>query len=179
MTFDSLNRLHFVGQLRNPVTAIWHAIWEGANSWARPIEVYRTTQTPQEGIDERIHVHNVDAAIRDNHQLVITFTDPPPDRDKSLYAMHRSIAGLPEKGQGQMPTRAPVALQAAEGDNEEMRLSSSQEVELVAEPPTIQEPQWSDDPAEANPLNSLLWGTIFAFVFVAAVLWVVGRSRRG
>lgn len=92
MAVDGMGRIHFFGQIRFPM-AIYHAVWEDGQ-WSRPSIVYLIRLTSQDPVGDRIEAHRTRPVILAGNQLVLTFTDPPPDSGRRLFYMTRTLDDL-------------------------------------------------------------------------------------
>lgn len=103
VAIDALGRLHFVGQIRWP-QGLYHYVWDN-RSWSAPELFYLIQRNDAEGIGERIHAHNVQLVIGQGNTMVTTFSDGPGG---ALYAMTRTLAGVPSIPPVAIPTATPV-----------------------------------------------------------------------
>jgi hypothetical protein len=103
---DRAGRVHYVAQIRYP-QAIYHAYWE-RGQWSAPELVYLIAQEESdEGIGDRIHAHFTLPVVRAGNQLILTFTDPPADENRRLFAMDRILDDIAPLET--VPTPAPAA----------------------------------------------------------------------
>jgi hypothetical protein len=87
--------------------AIYHATWEHER-WTTPEPVYLIAQEEtDEGTGDRIHAHFTLPVVRAGNQLVLTFTDPPADANRRLFAMDRILEGIAPLAT--VPAPPPVA----------------------------------------------------------------------
>jgi len=105
LALDSLNRIHFMGQLRYP-HGLYHATWENG-FWSVPSLVYLIAQSSADSIEDRIHVHNVRMVIRAGNQIVVTFTNSPTDPHLALYSMYYTVDDAPLETPFPTPSPAP------------------------------------------------------------------------
>ena len=106
LAVDGAGRVHFFGQIRYPL-GIVHAYWD-QNQWTPPERIYLIAQLEfVEGVTDRVHAHFTDPAVRAGDQLILTFTDPPADPDRRLFAMHRLMDD--KSSLAVVPTLAPTA----------------------------------------------------------------------
>lgn len=94
LAVDRAGRVHFLGQIRYPL-GIYHAYLED-NRWSVPELVYFIDQDGSDAtFGGRVHAHFTIPVIRAGNQLVLTFTDPPADPNRRLFAMHRTLEDIP------------------------------------------------------------------------------------
>ena len=111
-TIDRAGRVHYVAQIRYP-QGIYHAYWE-RGQWTAPELVYLIAEEEaDEGIGDRIHAHFTLPVVRAGNQLVVTFTDPPADANRRLFAMDTllddisPLATVPAPAPAATPTARP------------------------------------------------------------------------
>jgi hypothetical protein len=93
LTIDRAGRVHYLAQIRYP-QAIYHAYW-ARGQWSTPELVYLIAEEESdEGIGNRIHAHFTLPVVRAGNQLVLTFTDPPADANRRLFAMDRILEDI-------------------------------------------------------------------------------------
>jgi hypothetical protein len=111
LAVDDAGRVHFFGQIRYPL-AIYHAYLD-KDRWSTPSMVYFVDE---DGSDEtfggRVHAHFTLPAIRAGNQLVLTFTDPPSDPNRRLFAMYRTMDDIAplENIPTPVPTETPIPI---------------------------------------------------------------------
>jgi hypothetical protein len=111
MTLDAIGRLHLISQIRYP-QGIYHSIWDGAH-WSSPLMIYFITSSASELIpNSRIHAHATFPIFRAGNKLVITFTDSPPEPERGLYVMVRTLSDVPSSliKPTLVPTETPLPL---------------------------------------------------------------------
>jgi hypothetical protein len=106
LAVDDAGRVHYFAQIRYPV-GIYHAYLD-KDRWSNPSLVYLIAEEGSEdNFGDRVHAHFTLPVIRAGNQLILTFTDPPSEPNRRLFAMYRTlddIAPLESK-----PTPAPTA----------------------------------------------------------------------
>lgn len=111
LAVDRAGRVHFFGQIRYPL-AIYHSYLDH-DRWSTPSMVYFVDE---DGSDEtfggRVHAHFTLPVVRAGNQLVLTFTDPPSDPNRRLFAMYRTLDDIPplQNVPTPVPTATPVLL---------------------------------------------------------------------
>jgi hypothetical protein len=123
MAVDGNGRLHYFSQIRYP-QAIYHSMWDGEN-WTTPTMVYLIRMADGEVIEEgRVHAHRTFPIVHNGNELLLTFTDPPPEPGRRLfYTSHRlddvatttSVEPTPEPQatSAAIPTETPPATTTA------------------------------------------------------------------
>ena len=109
MTVDSDGRIHFFSQIRYP-QAIYHAVWEEGR-WSSPAMVYLISLGDGDPMGDRIHAHRTYPIVRNGNELILTFTDPPPEDGRRLFVTSRILRELT------MTTVEPTPQPAATGEN--------------------------------------------------------------
>jgi hypothetical protein len=92
LTTDGLGRVHYLGQIRDPM-AIYHAVWHEGR-WSRPEPVYLISLGSWDPAGDRVHAHYTIGSVRAGNQLILTFTDSPPEPDRRLFAVSRDLEGV-------------------------------------------------------------------------------------
>ncbi len=105
MVVDGAGDFHWMGQVRYP-QGLYEIGWDGTR-WGLPGLIYLISSTALDPIGDRIHIHSVRTAVRRGNQLVTIFTDPPPNTDRALYAIHRTFDSIPPRDI--LPTPLPSA----------------------------------------------------------------------
>jgi hypothetical protein len=108
MTVDATGRIHYFAQIRFP-TAIYHSIWDGTR-WTSPSTVYfiKYSGDDQEPTD-KIQAHAVHPAIRAGNQIVLTFTDEPPNPKRGVYVMMMTMTDVDPAPVDTPPPSLPTA----------------------------------------------------------------------
>ena len=107
LAVDEAGRMHFFGQIRYP-QGIYHASWD-QNHWSLPSLIYLIKRTSEELIGNRIHAHDVRAAVRAGNQLVVIFHDPPTDPQRRLFVTVSTLGDIPAGQITPTPTLTPAA----------------------------------------------------------------------
>jgi hypothetical protein len=89
LTTDGMGRIHYLGHIRNPM-GIYHSIWDEGR-WTRPSLVYLVSLGEADPIGDRVHAHYTLSTVRAGNQLVLTFTDSPPEPERRLFAIYRTL----------------------------------------------------------------------------------------
>ena len=107
MTTDSLDRVHFFGQIRWP-QGVYHTIWDPADpagGWTTPQMSYVISNNPEEGREGRYHAHSVRAGSINGNILVVTFTD---EATGPLYVIWRKLDDVPAIDPVPRPSPTPT-----------------------------------------------------------------------
>jgi hypothetical protein len=102
LTTDGMGRIHYFGQIRDPM-AIYHAIWDGGR-WTRPSLVYLISLGQTDPIGDRVHAHYTLSTVRAGNQLILTFTDSPPEPERRLFAVYRTLEDVVPQAAVPTPT---------------------------------------------------------------------------
>lgn len=106
LAVDDAGRVHYFAQIRYPV-GIYHAYLD-KDRWSKPSLVYLIAEEGSEDdFGDRVHAHFTLPVIRAGNQLILTFTDPPSDPNRRLFAMYRTLDDIPSLES--MPTPIPTA----------------------------------------------------------------------
>jgi hypothetical protein len=105
MAIDGSGRVHYFAQIRFPV-GIYHSIWDGSR-WTTPSLVYFIRYGSVGGNSGNVEAHAVHPAIRAGNQIVLTFTDPPGNARRGVYAMTTTLSDVDP-----VPVSAPPTAQA-------------------------------------------------------------------
>ncbi len=168
MAVDGAGRVHYFSQIRFP-KGIYHTIWDG-DRWTPPALIYliqaSSTDPPIEG---QVEAHSTFPVVRAGNQLILTFTDPPPDEKRGLYVMTRTLTDIPPQTAQPTPTVAPTA--------------TPQPTPTIPATPTATPTIPSPAPIEKSvPVSdTALWfGPAFSLAVVAviAVAWSILRRRQ-
>jgi len=153
---DSLDRLHYVTQVRAPL-GIYHSIWENGN-WSIPSLAY---YIGKEEVDpNKIHAHNVRLAIRAGNQLVVAFTTSPLDPQMSLYVINGTLNDAPEIPAIPTPTAAPTSMPISTPVNNAAVSTTTPLSPEIAAPPT----------EIGQPSQGLIWGIVPAFIILSGMI---------
>lgn len=116
LVVDGAGNFHFLSQLRYP-QGLYEMVWQGEH-WDFPSLVYLISESPDDPIGDRLHIHNLRGAVRRGNQLVALFSGPPTAADRAVYAFHRDLPDiepadiqptpLPTTPPTQAPPTAPV-----------------------------------------------------------------------
>jgi hypothetical protein len=107
---DGAGRIHFFSQIRFP-QGIYHAVWDG-EEWSTPELVYFIRMTSDDDLGDNVHAHRTYPIIRAGNQLILTFTDPPPEDERRLFVMQKTLTDiLPTT---MRPTPTPVVTPESE-----------------------------------------------------------------
>lgn len=161
---DSLDRVHFVGQIRWP-QAIYHAVWD-SGAWSDPSVVYLIRQDSQEEFAGRIHAHNVRLAVHNGNQLVMTFTTSPSEQQSVLYAMQAVMEDVPETAADPLPGVEEAEAQA------QPTLTPTEQAEPTATPSDgrVENPTPGEIGAETSPTSAFLLGTFSSLILVIGIV---------
>jgi hypothetical protein len=174
LTVDGLGRIHYLGHIRYPM-AIYHAIWENGQ-WTRPALVYLISLSADDPIGERVHAHYTLATVRAGNQLVLTFTDSPPEPERRLFTVHRSLPGI--EPFTPMPTPTATAMPEA---------TATATATAVAPTPTATPAAAALEAIAALPPGSVtrpdraVWaGMLLPLLLLAGTLaiWLLSRHRK-
>lgn len=124
MAVDGNGRIHYFGQIRFP-QAIYHSVWDG-EGWTAPTMVYLIRANDGEEIEAgRIHAHRTYPIVHNGNELLLTFTDPPPEPGRRLFftsltlddVAASAVEPTPEAQptSAVVPTATPSATTAAPG----------------------------------------------------------------
>ena len=110
LVVDGLGRVHYFAQIRFPM-GIYHAIWS-QDHWSLPELIYlikyesssEKDGTTSNTIGDRIMAHATYPIILSGNQLILTFTDPPPDPQRRLFVMYRNLEDVPKSTTIPTPT---------------------------------------------------------------------------
>jgi hypothetical protein len=90
LTVDDAGRIHYFAQIRYPV-GIYHAYLD-QDRWSKPSLVYLIAEEGSEDdFGDRVHAHFTLPIVRAGNQLILTFTDPPSEPTRRLFAMYRTL----------------------------------------------------------------------------------------
>lgn len=114
VTVDSWGRIHYFAQIRFP-KGIYHAYWD-KDHWTTPSLIYLISWSSSDGTgeagqpDDKIEAHNTHPTIRAGNQLILSFTDPPPESDRGLYVMQYTMPDMPASAIEPIPvpTATPI-----------------------------------------------------------------------
>jgi hypothetical protein len=164
LILDGAGRVHYFGQIRFP-TAIYHAVWEN-NRWTAPSVVYFIRFTDTDPPSEQVQAHATYPAILLGNQIVLTFTDPPPDDHRGLYV----ITSLLEDVAPIAPITplAPIPTPASELTST-LQPTATLAVTSVPRTPTLE----ADIPSKtfaSLPNQALLLGSFLSLLLVAGIL---------
>lgn len=157
LAVDSLNRIHYATQVRNPV-GIYHTIWD-KGSWSIPSLIYFIGNEDPD--PSNIHAHNVRMAIRAGNQVVVAFTSAPADPQWSLYVIHSTLSDAPQieplPSPTPAPTSTPTLLPTAD---DSMNTVTPLSPTLAAASTDV-----------GQPSGGLIWGTVPVLVVLAGLIF--------
>ena len=110
LTVDDAGRVHYFAQIRYPV-GIYHASLDQGH-WSKPSLVYLIAEEGSEDdFGDRVHAHFTLPIVRAGNQLILTFTDPPSEPTRRLFAMYRTLDDIAplESLPTPIPTATPMA----------------------------------------------------------------------
>jgi hypothetical protein len=170
LTIDGLGRVHYLGQIRNPM-AVYHAVWH-EGKWSRPEPVYLISLGSWDPIGDRVHAHYTIGAVRAGNQLLLTFTDSPPEPERRLFAVYRDLEGVAPATA--VPTPLPTATVGVSPTPTRVTVSAT------ATPPAALEAGANLPPAAGRPDQSIWLGLILPlFLMVStAAIWLLNRYRK-
>ena len=106
LTVDDAGRIHYFAQIRYPV-GIYHAYLD-QDRWSKPSLVYLIAEEGSEDdFGDRVHAHFTLPIVRAGNQLILTFTDPPSEPTRRLFAMYRTLDDIAPLES--LPTPIPTA----------------------------------------------------------------------
>jgi hypothetical protein len=111
LTVDDAGRVHYFAQIRYPI-GIYHAYLEN-DHWSSPSLVYLIAEEGSEDdFGDRVHAHFTLPMVRAGNQLILTFTDPPSEPTRRLFAMYRTLDDISplESVPTPIPTATPVPI---------------------------------------------------------------------
>jgi hypothetical protein len=109
LTLDDSGRVHYFAQIRYPV-GIYHAYLDQSH-WSKPSLVYLIAEEGSEDdFGDRVHAHFTLPVVRAGNQLILTFTDPPSEPTRRLFAMYRTLDDISplESVPTPIPTATPM-----------------------------------------------------------------------
>lgn len=164
LIIDGMGRPHYFAQIRFPV-GIYHTYLD-EDHWTFPQMIYFIRFGNTDKSDERIEAHATYPAIRLGNQVILTFTDPPPEDNRGLFVMTTTLKNIPPVApitplQPDL-TETPDPTAAAETDN------SSQGDPLTPTQTAI--PGDTTPSKVGSPNLALVWGMIVSLVLVIGVL---------
>ena len=109
LAVDGLGRIHYFAQVRFP-QGIYHAVWD-QQRWSTPELVYFMRASSDDSMGSHIQAHWTKGVVRLGNQLVLTFTDPPPDPKRRLFEVHLTLQDVPPVAP--IPTSAPIPTAAS------------------------------------------------------------------
>lgn len=107
LAVDGQGRVHYFSQIRFP-QGIYHAIWDG-REWSNPSLIYFIRMTSNDDLGNNIHAHRTFPIIRAGNQLILTFTDPPPEDVRRLFVMQKTLIDTEPLPVKPTPTPSPTA----------------------------------------------------------------------
>ncbi len=162
---DGNGRIHLFTQIRFP-QAIYHSVWDG-QSWSAPTIVYLIRLSGDDPMGDRIHAHRTFPIISRGKEILLTFTDPPPEDGRRLFVTSHILDDVTAATVQPTPTAEPAA-----------------EVEATATPPaTVAAPITGFDspapPSQLPRVDQAIWIGLAPVMFLA-VLVILYRlfSRR-
>jgi len=145
MAVDGEGRFHFFAQLRFP-QGIYHGYWD-QEQWTLPSMIYLIRSNSDDEIGSRVHAHYTLGVVRLGNQIVLTFTDPPPDSKRRLFVMHRTLDDVgmiaPWPTPSPIPTQIPEATPTPVPTDVPSTVSFNAEVTPVSQIPSPASSIWS------------------------------------
>jgi len=142
---DGEGRFHFFAQLRFP-QGIYHGYWD-QEQWTLPSMIYLIRSNSDDEIGSRVHAHYTLGVVRLGNQIVLTFTDPPPDSKRRLFVMHRTLDDVgmiaPWPTPSPIPTQIPEATPTPVPTDVPSTVSFNAEATPVSQIPSPASSIWS------------------------------------
>lgn len=158
LAVDGNGNFHYFAQARFP-QGIYHSIWD-EEQWTSPAMIYLIRSNSDEDYGSRVHAHYTLGVVRLGNQIVLTFTDPPPDPARRLFVMHRTINNVSMIAP--VPTPTPTPTQVPEGMTTPVPTISPTTVSLNPEQtPVVQLP---------SPTASIWSGSIVTILLLAGTV---------
>lgn len=164
---DSLGRPHYFAQIRFPV-GIYHSHLE-ENKWTFPELIYFIRFSNSDKIENRIEAHATYPVILLGNQVILTFTDPPPDDNRGLYVMTTILKDAP-------PVAPVTPLPPVQTATPESGEGVTVQPEGTAVPTEAAFPTPTTFPGDTSVSQvgsvnmALVWGMVVSFLLVAGVL---------
>jgi hypothetical protein len=157
MAVDGAGRVHYFAQIRFP-QGVYHSYLD-RDQWSAPSMVYLIKLTDDEPLTQ-IHAHYTRGIFRAGNQLILTFTDPPPDTKRRLFVMVRTLSDI--NPISVIPTPIPTATPVPQPSPSPAPTDSVDKSVLTTEtmPPVTEIP---------SPMNLLLLGSVPAMVLIAGI----------
>lgn len=161
---DSLGRVHYATQVRNPI-GIYHAYFANGN-WSIPNLAYFIGN---EEVDPRnIHAHNVRLAVRAGNQVVVAFTSAPNDPQWSLYVIHTTLQDAPEIDPVPIPTVEPASTPTPEATvDEAVGATTPLSPDIAFQPTDV-----------GQPSLGIVWGVIPAIAILGGMIIIRAIRKR-
>ncbi len=168
---DGLGRPHFISQIRFPV-GIYHSVLNN-NKWTFPELIYFIRFSNADKSEDLVEAHATFPKVRLGNQIVLTFTDPPPDENRGLYVMTTFLDDVPPLTPAFTPTPALTATPVVTG------VVETATTPLATDVPTAT-PVQGDVGTQSigSPNQALVLGMVFSFVLVVGVLVLRQLLRR-
>lgn len=161
---DGAGRPHYFAQIRFPV-GIYHSYLD-AQKWTFPQMIYFIRFGNTDKSDSRIEAHATYPAIRLGNQVILTFTDPPPDDNRGLYVMMTTLKDVPPLSPE--PTPLPAVTATEQGTSVEPQLTTTPVLSLT---PTPTIAQGDTTPEQVGSPNlALVWGMAVSLTLIVVVL---------
>ena len=162
---DELDRMYFFGQIRYPQAL--YEIQRLDDHWEIPSIVYLVARDPFEPFDGRIHIHAVDAVIRAENQMLLTFTGSPTDEQRALYSMYKTLEDIPAGQFAPTPT-----LEVAQAE-------PTAESDQVEDPATATPRPFENDAPQSEAVTGINLGpSVIAVMMILVLAMVVAWVRR-
>jgi hypothetical protein len=165
LTVDGDGNFHYFAQVRFP-QGIYHGIWN-QEQWTSPAMIYLIRSNSDEPMGTKVHAHYTLGVVRLGNQLVLTFTDPPPEPKRKLFAMYRTlnnvgvIAPMPTPTPTPTPTEIPEETPTPVPTVSPLSLTANPELAPVVDIPSPTSSIWSGSIVTIV----LLLGTVFYAVY--------------
>jgi hypothetical protein len=174
LTTDELGRIHYLGHIRYPM-AIYHAVWD-QGQWTKPALVYLVSLGDSDPIGDRVHAHYTLSTVRAGNQLILTFTDSPPEPERRLFTIYRTLddvtplTAVPTPTATATPPLSPTP-SAIPATPTAVATESALPIEAIAALPPA---------GVARPDQAIWLGMILPLLLLAGTLgfWLLDRYRK-
>jgi hypothetical protein len=170
LTIDGLGRVHYLGQIRNPM-AIYHAVWH-EGKWSRPLPIYILSLGSWDPVGDRVLAHYTIGSVRAGNQLVLTFTDSPPDPERRLFVTYRTLEDVPPATA--VPTPRATATAVASPTLAGLAPAAT------ATPAAVLESGAPSLPAAGRPDQPIWLGLLLPLLLMVSTVavWILNRYRK-
>lgn len=161
---DGDGRIHYFGQIRFPM-GIYHAVWDHGQ-WSKPSLIYLIRNEPTDPIIDKVEAHGTNPVIRAGNQIILAFTDPPPDTKRRLFYMAYTLDNVTPSviSPTPVPTIEPLPT-----------ITPNSQLVTTTDPRSFDD--GSSSGTTSTPGGPLLFGFVSTVVLVGSTVFIVRVSK--